>query len=286
MLRLLSESAHRPILVVSRPDSAKGRGRKVAPPPTVDVARELGVPVYQPESVNSQEAYGRIADERPEVVVVCAFGALIREPLLDAYPIVNVHPSLLPRWRGAAPIERAILAGDSATGVSIMRLTAGLDDGPVFLQEPVSIEPEDDYGRLAERLERLGGILLIRALDESPRAIAQDERDATYAQKLTAEDRLLDPLRPAAELARRVRALSPHIGAYVRLDDGTRLGVWRARALDVNAIAPESRHPGKILLDGPAPVLVASDGALELLEVQPPAKTRMDGDAYLRGLKR
>jgi methionyl-tRNA formyltransferase len=286
VLRLLSESAHRPILVVSRPDSAKGRGRKVAPPPTVDVARELGVPVYQPESVNSQEAYGRIADERPEVVVVCAFGALIREPLLDAYPIVNVHPSLLPRWRGAAPIERAILAGDSATGVSIMRLTAGLDDGPVFLQEPVSIEPEDDYGRLAERLERLGGILLIRALDESPRAIAQDERDATYAQKLTAEDRLLDPLRPAAELARRVRALSPHIGAYVRLDDGTRLGVWRARALDVNAIAPESRHPGKILLDGPAPVLVASDGALELLEVQPPAKTRMDGDAYLRGLKR
>jgi methionyl-tRNA formyltransferase len=286
VLRLLSESAHRPILVVSRPDSAKGRGRKLAPPPTVDVARELGVPVYQPESVNSQEAYRRIADERPEVVVVCAFGALIREPLLDAYPIINVHPSMLPRWRGAAPIERAILAGDSATGVSIMRLTAGLDDGPVFLQEPVPIEPEDDYGRLAERLERLGGNLLIRALDGSPRAIAQDEREATYAEKLAAEDRLLDPLRPAAELARRIRALSPHIGAYVRLDDGTRLGVWRARAVDVNAIAPESRHPGKILLDGPAPVLVASDGALELLEVQPPAKTRMDGDAYLRGLKR
>jgi methionyl-tRNA formyltransferase len=271
---------------VSRPDSARGRGRKLAPPPTVNVARELGVTVYQPESVNSEEAYGRIADQRPEVLVVCAFGALIKEPLLDAYPIVNLHPSLLPRWRGAAPIERAILAGDSATGVSIMRLTAGLDDGPIFLQEPVAIEPEDDYGRLARRLERLGGNLLVRALEQMPPAVAQDDRDATYAEKLTAEDRLLDPLRPVGELARRVRALSPHIGAYVRLDDGTRLGVWRATAIDLTAIVPESRQPGRVLLDGRRPRLVASDGALELLEVQPPAKTRMDGEAYLRGLKR
>jgi methionyl-tRNA formyltransferase len=252
----------------------------------VVVAHELGLPVYQPESVNSGEAYERIADQRPQALVVCAFGALIKPPLLDAYPILNVHPSMLPRWRGAAPIERAILAGDAATGVSIMRLTAGLDDGPVFMQESVLIEPQDDYGTLAERLERLGGNLLVRALDQMPPQAPQDELNATYAEKLTAEDRRLDPMRPVAELERRVRALSPHIGAYVGLDDGTRLGVWRAAPVDPSGLAPESRRPGTILLQGQRPVLVASDGALELLEVQPPARKRMDGDAYLRGLKR
>jgi methionyl-tRNA formyltransferase len=252
----------------------------------VTVAHELGLPTYQPESVNSDEAYARIVQERPEVLVVCAFGSLIKEPLLSAHPIVNLHPSMLPRWRGAAPIERAILAGDSATGVSIMRLTAGLDDGPVFLQEPVLIAPDDDYGTLAQRLEQLGGDLLVRALDLRPPQVEQDDRDATYAEKLTADDRLLDPSRPASELARRVRALSPHIGAYLRLEDGDRLGVWRAAPLDLHAIAPEDRETGKILLDRERPILVACDGALELLEVQPPAKTRMDGDAYLRGLKR
>jgi len=251
----------------------------------VTVARELALPVYQPESVNSQEAYERIADERPEALVVCAFGALIKPPLLEAYPILNVHPSMLPRWRGAAPIERAILAGDATTGVSIMRLTAGLDDGPVFIQEPVLIEPHDDYGTLARRLERLGGDLLVSALDQMPPQVPQDDRDATYAEKLTPEDRRLDPRRPVAELARRVRALSPHIGAYVGLDDGTRLGVWRATPVDVPGLPPESES-GTILLQGERPILVASDGALELLEVQPPAKKRMDGDAYLRGLRR
>ena len=283
VLRRLGDSPHRPALVVSRPDSPQGRGRKLTPPPTVTVARELGIDVYQPESVNSEQAVARIAAAAPQALVLCAFGALIKEPLLDAYPIVNVHPSMLPRWRGAAPIERAILAGDSATGVSIMRLTAGLDDGPLFLQEPVVIRPDDDYGTLSERLERLGGDLLVRALDQKPPQVAQDDRDATYAEKLTAEDRQLDPQRPVAELARTVRALSPHIGAYVKLGDGNRLGIWRAAATETPA---DAREPGTILLDGPRPILIAGDGGLELLEVQPPAKRRMDGDAYLRGLKR
>jgi len=256
VLRRLSDSPHRPVLVVSRPDSPQGRGRRLTPPPTVVVARELGLDVYQPESVNSDEAIERIAAAQPEVLCVCAFGALIKEPLLSRYPILNVHPSLLPRWRGAAPIERAIMAGDAETGVSIMRLTAGLDSGPVCLQERVAIAPDDDYGTLAARLEQLGGDLLVRALDESPPYVEQHEAAVTYAEKLTAADRRLDPTEPAAAQARRVRALSPHIGAYLEQPDGTRLGVWQARA------------------DG---------DVLELMTVQPPGKRPMSWADYQRG---
>jgi methionyl-tRNA formyltransferase len=256
VLRRLSDSAHRPALVVSRPDRPQGRGRRLAAPPTVEIARELGLETYQPDSVNSEEALERIDAAQPEAICVCAFGALIKEPLLSRYPVLNVHPSLLPRWRGAAPIERAILAGDAETGVSIMRLTAGLDTGPVCLQERVPIEPDDDYGKLAARLERLGGELLVRALDENPPFVEQDDAGATYAEKLTPEDRRLDPSESPEAQARRVRALSPHIGAYLELPDGTRLGVWEARA------------------DG---------DRLELLVVQPPGKRRMSWDDYQRG---
>ncbi|HEY8763542.1 MAG TPA: methionyl-tRNA formyltransferase, partial [Solirubrobacteraceae bacterium] len=131
ILRRLAASPDRPELVVTRPDRPRGRGRKLAAPPVAELARELRIELDQPESVNDEAAQRRIADARPEVVLVCAFGALIKEPLLSRYPMLNLHPSLLPRWRGAAPIERAIMAGDEQTGVSIMRLTAGLDSGPV-----------------------------------------------------------------------------------------------------------------------------------------------------------
>jgi methionyl-tRNA formyltransferase len=245
--------------VISRPDSPQGRGRKLTSPPTVAIARELGLETYQPGSVNSDEALARIEAAAPDALIVCAFGALIKEPLLSRYPILNVHPSLLPRWRGAAPIERAILAGDTETGVSIIRLTAGLDSGPVGLQERIPIGPEDDYGTLAARLEQLGGELLVRALDEQPAYSEQDESGATYAEKLTAEDRRLDPSEPPAVRARRVRALSPHIGAYVEQPDGSRLGVWEARA--------------------------AGD-KLELLTVQPPGKRPMAWAEYERGHRR
>lgn len=256
VLRRLHDSAHRPCLVISRPDSPQGRGRRLTPPPTAVVAGELGLDLYQPESVNTEEALARIAQAEPEVLCVCAFGALIKEPLLSLRPILNVHPSLLPRWRGAAPIERAILAGDSETGVSIMRLTAGLDSGPICLQERVPIEPEDDYGSLAARLERIGGDLLIRALDEQPDCAEQDEAGVTYAEKLIAEDRRLDASETAEQQARRVRALSPHIGAYLEQPDGSRLGVWEARAVD---------------------------GRLELVTVQPPGKRPMPFADYERG---
>ena len=257
VLERLAATPHRPALVVTRPDRPAGRGRRLTPPPLATAARALGLDVAQPERVNADDARAAIAAARPVVVVVCAFGALIAEPLLSDFEILNVHPSLLPRWRGAAPVERAIMAGDEQTGVAIMRLTAGLDSGPVCLMEAEPIEPEDDYGTLAARLQDRGATLLVRALDERPPFVEQSEEGVTYAEKITAADRTLDPAAPAEVNVRIVRALHPHIGARLPLEDGTFLGVRRAR--------------------------VAQDGSLELLEVQPPGGRPMAYADYLRG---
>jgi methionyl-tRNA formyltransferase len=240
-------------------------------------ARELDLDLAQPDSVNDEAARERIAQAAPDVVCVCAFGALIREPLLSDHLMLNVHPSLLPRWRGAAPVERAIMAGDERTGVSIMRVTPGLDSGPVCLQESEPIAPDDTYGSLAERLQELGGRLLVRALDERPEFTDQDEAAATYADKIGPEDRMLDPQRPAAELERVVRALHPHIGARVAIPGGEALGVHAAAAVG------DGPPPGALAaLDGRL-LLGCAEGALELRVVQPPGGRPMDAAAYLRG---
>jgi methionyl-tRNA formyltransferase len=280
LLRRLADSPHGPVLVVTRPDRPRGRGRKLAAPPVAEAARELGMELAQPETVNDEAALATIAAARPEAVCVCAFGALIKEPLLSAYPMLNVHPSLLPRWRGAAPIERAIMSGDERTGVSIMQLTEGLDSGPVCAQATQEIGADDTYGSLAPRLEMLGADLLVRSLEESPPCVAQDEALATYAAKITPEDRLLDPGRAAAELERAVRALTPHIGAHVVLENGERLGVRSAVVLEAGPA------PGELALDGPRPVLGCAEGALELVVVQPPGRRPMNGEDYLRGRRR
>ena len=274
VLGTLTASPYRPALVVTRPDAPFGRGRRLRPPPAAEAAHQLGLDVYQPESVNADDARARIAAASPSAVIVCAFGALIKEPLLSDYEMLNVHPSLLPRWRGAAPVERAIMAGDDRTGVSIMRVTAGLDSGPVCLQEPVAIEPHDTYGSLARRLEECSGRLLLRALEERPPFVEQSEDGVTYAEKIAAEDRRLDRSRPAAELERVVRALTPHIGAYAELEDGTRLGVAAARAVASGEAA------------GGLPTLECADGELELLAVKPPGKREMNGADWLRGNRR
>ncbi len=280
VLRRLAASPHRPVLVVTRPDRQRGRGRRLAAPPVADAAREMGIELDQPASVNDDAARALIAKARPDVVCVCAFGALIKEPLLSDYEMLNVHPSLLPRWRGAAPIERAMMAGDEVTGVSIMRVTAGLDSGPVCAQQRERIAPDDTYGSLSERLQAIGGELLLRALDERPECAEQDDAQATYAEKIEASDRELDPARSARELELRVRALTPHIGAFVMLNDETRLGVRAARAHDETG--PE---PGVLSLGGPRPVLGCATGSLELLTVQPSGRMPMSGEDYLRGRK-
>ena len=277
VLERLAGSEHRPSLVVTRPDRPAGRGRNLATPPVAEAARAMDIEVVQPESVNDEPTRDRIAAERPDVVVVCAFGALIKEPLLSDFELLNVHPSLLPRWRGAAPIERAIMAGDRETGVWIMRVTEGLDSGPVCLQAAEPIRPSDTYASLAARLQDLGGVLLLRALDDRPPFTEQDEAGVTYADKITAEDRTLDPARPAVELERVVRALHPHIGARVALPDGSFLRVLAAAALD--------RGPpqGAFAAAGGRLALGCGEGALELLAVQPPGGRPMDAAAYLRG---
>jgi methionyl-tRNA formyltransferase len=279
VLERLTASPHRPALVVTRPDRPRGRGRRLTPPPVAVTAAELGIELDQPASINDPAARERIASAAPEAICVCAFGALIKEPLLSEHRMLNLHPSLLPRWRGAAPVERAIMAGDEQTGVSIIVLTAGLDSGPVCLQQAELIRPEDTYGTLAGRLQALGGELLVRALDEDPACADQDDAAATYAAKIASEDRALDPQRSALELERVVRALTPHIGAHVALGDGTLLGVQEARA-QPGAGGPPA---GAVSFDGPVPVLGCADGALELLIVQPPGRRAMAGEDFLRG---
>jgi methionyl-tRNA formyltransferase len=281
VLRRLADSRHRPALVVTPADSRRGRGRKLAPPPTAGAARELGLELHQAEDVNTPESLEAIRAVNPQAIAVCAFGQLIREPLLNEWTMLNVHPSLVPRWRGAAPIERALMAGDQRTGVTIMRVTAGLDSGPIALAQGVQIDPGDDYASLSGKLAELAGELLVRALDaleeEKIEFTEQDDSVATYAEKVSPEERHLQPSMPAADLERIVRALAPHIGTYLELEGGDRLGVLAARA------APDGPEAGTIEVREDRLVLGSSGGALQLDVVQPPGGKPMSAGDFLRG---
>jgi methionyl-tRNA formyltransferase len=281
VLRRLAESEHRPSLVITPPDRPRGRGQKLASPPAADAARELGIDVLQAKSVNDPDPVERVAAADPEAIAVCAFGQLIKEPLLSDYTMLNVHPSLVPRWRGAAPIERAISAGDERSGVTIMRVTEGLDSGPVALQEAIPIERGDDYASLSARLADLGGELLVRALDLLAAGeltfTDQDEGAATYAEKIDRAERRLDPARPATELERLVRALNPHVGTHIELESGEWLGVRAAKAVGDGPAA------GEIEPSQDGLVLGTADGALRIETVQPPGKRPMPAGDYLRG---
>jgi methionyl-tRNA formyltransferase len=243
--RLASE--HDVVQLITRPDKARGRGRKLAPPPAKKVAQRLGIPVEQPARLD--DSVGIAAD----TVVVCAYGLLIPNALLERALWLNVHPSLLPRWRGAAPVERAIMAGDAETGVTIHRTVEALDAGPIAAEQAFPVAPDDDAGAVYASAAEVAAELLrdVLAQDE-PHFEPQSEEGVTYAEKIRPEDRVLDPGAPAQELVDRVRALSPHIGA--RLGD---LIVWRAQ--------------------------VGEDGSFEPIEVQPAGGRRMAYDAYLRG---
>jgi methionyl-tRNA formyltransferase len=269
------------MLVVAPPDRPRGRGRRVSSPPVADAARELGIELLQTASVNRPEAAERVRAAAPDVGIVCAFGQLIGEPLLAELRMLNVHPSLLPRWRGAAPIERAIMAGDPETGVTIIKVGAGYDSGPIALQQALAIDPTDDYGSLSARLAQLGAELILRALDlEATAKLELTEQDpslVTHAEKLAPVERRLDPHRPAAELERTVRALNPHLGTYLELDDGQRLGV-RAAVAEGPAV-----EPGRPVAEAGALYLGCGEGTLRLELVQAPGGRPMTADAYLRG---
>jgi methionyl-tRNA formyltransferase len=240
---------HDVALLLTRPDKPRGRGRSVAPTAAKEVAERLGIPVLQPARLDEDV-------ELPvDTVVVAAYGLLIPEPLLSRALWLNVHPSLLPRWRGAAPVERALIAGDARTGVTIHRTTAELDAGPIAAQEAFDVAPEEDAGSVFARSAEVAARLLDDVI-ASPEFAPQAADGVTYAEKITPEDRELDLSQPAHELVNRVRALSPHIGARAVLD-GRPLLVWKARA--------------------------GEDGAFEPLEVQPEGGRRMAYDEYLRG---
>lgn len=260
-------TALEPDLVITRPDRPKGRGRQLSPPPVAVAAHQRGLELAQPADV------GELDLAAFDDVVVCAFGALIKEPLLSHPGLINVHPSLLPRWRGAAPIERAIMAGDTETGVCIMRMAAELDAGPVCLLERIPIGEDDTYGAVSERLQPLAADLLTRWLAERPDCREQAEDGMVYAEKITGADRLLDPDGSPDLNARVVRALSPHIGAKAG-----ELGVWSARP------AHDALAAGEIAVNEERLLWGCADGSLELLEVQPPGKRRMPAADYARGL--
>jgi methionyl-tRNA formyltransferase len=253
----------------------------MASPPTTEAARELGIEVHQTGDVNAPEVVEAIRAVRPDAIPVCAFGQLVKEPLLDEFVLLNVHPSLVPRWRGAAPIERAVMAGDRITGVTIMRVTAGLDSGPIAIAEEVSIDEDDDYASLSAKLADRGGELLVRALDQLESSeidfAYQDDSKATYAEKISPDERHLDPSLPATELDRTVRALAPHIGVHLELDNGERLGVRAATAVAEDIPVGElHRRDGDLLLG-------CAQGALRLEVLQPPGGRPMPADDFLRG---
>jgi methionyl-tRNA formyltransferase len=244
---------HEISVLLTRPDARQGRGRRVAPPPAKVVAERLGVRVLQPERPEPGLDLGA------PVVVVCAYGLLIPEEMLSERTWLNVHPSLLPRWRGAAPVERAILAGDAETGVTIHETVKELDAGPVAAQRRFAIGPDDDAGSVFARAVPVAAALLADVLaDPQPTFVAQAADSVTYAEKIVPADRVLDLTLSAPDLVRRVRALSPHIGARAQLY-GHPVTVWRAR--------------------------VGDRGGFEPVEVQPDGGKRMDAAAWLRGLR-
>jgi methionyl-tRNA formyltransferase len=281
VLRALAASPYRPALVVTPPDRPRGRGRRMGSPPAAVVARGAGIELLQAADVNDPGQLDRLRGASIEVGVVCAFGQLIREPLLSELEMLNLHPSLLPRWRGAAPIERTIMAGDEASGVTIMRVTEGLDSGPIALQEPIEVGPAEGFESLSEQLAELGAVLTLRALelrDQGELELReQDDAAATYADKIGPDERALDPGRPAVELERAVRALNPHIGTHLQLEGGDRLGVRRAAAKDGGLEA------GRIAVVEGGLRLGCARGELRLDEVQPPGSRPMPAEAYLRG---
>lgn len=239
--------------LLTRPDAPRGRGRLIAPPPAKVVAERLGVPVLQPDRPEPGLDLGA------PVVVVCAYGLLIPEEVLMERSWLNVHPSLLPRWRGAAPVERAILAGDVETGVTIHETVAELDAGPIAARRSFPIGPQDDAAAVFEQAARVAVELLADVLSAAqPSFVAQESCGVVYADKITPEDRVLDLALEADDLVRRVRALSPHIGARAELH-GRPVTVWQAR--------------------------VGANGAFEPIEVQPDGGRRMDAAAWLRGLQ-
>jgi len=271
--------------VITQPDRRAGRGMTLVPPPVKRAAQALGLPLLQPEKLRLPEAMAALREWNPDLIVVAAFGQILRPEVLDLprYGCVNVHASLLPRWRGAAPVQAAILAGDAQTGITIMKMDAGVDTGPLLGQRILPIGPQDTAGALLEKLAPLGAELLLDTLPNylegklQPRP--QENEAATYAPMLKKDDELLDFNRPAVELERRIRALNPSPGAFFDWHDAP-LKIWRARIGEAQGLGAG----GRLIVEG-SPAVATRQGLLVLEEVQPAGKKPMPGKAFLVGAR-
>jgi len=271
--------------VVTQPDRPAGRGRSASPPPVKKLAESLGLPLIQPEHLKEPTVMQQLLSWKPDLIIVAAFGQILRPAVLDLPPwgCLNVHASLLPRWRGAAPAQAAILQGDDETGVTIMKMDPGVDTGPILSQRSLPIQPDDTGGSLASHLAELGAKTLLDTLpaylDGSLQPRPQDDSLATYAPMLKKEDGALDFSQPAEALARKVRAYNPWPGAYT-LWQGQPLKIHRACPLGTEAAPPGSRttHAG-------LPAVGTPEGLLLLEEVQPAGKRPMSGKDFLLGAR-
>jgi methionyl-tRNA formyltransferase len=281
-LEALLAAGHEVALVVTQPDRPAGRGQKPTPPPVALYAREKGLSLWQTTSLRGTQAEVVLRDANAEGMALAAFAALVPKNVLEmtAGGILNVHPSLLPRWRGASPIQAALAAGDQGTGVSIIRLVEALDAGPILLQTLFPIAPEDDYLSLEPRLAELGAQLLVRALREQPTPVPQDETEATYSRRIDREDAHIDWAQPVDTIFNQVRAYRGWPGAFTTLER-RQLKVLRAWPADGPAA-----EPGSVEATLGVPLVATGDRWLRLDEVQLEGRRAMSGAELLRGYPR
>ena len=282
------QQAYDVALVVTQPDRPVGRHAVLTPPPVKVEALRLGLPVFQPVRVNSSDAIGRIRDARPDAIVVAAYGQLLKPELIGIPPLgtINIHASLLPRYRGAAPINWAIIRGETETGITTFLIDPGMDTGPILMQRATGIGPDETAGELHDRLAVLGAELILETLSgiESGRLtpIPQDDSAASLAPRLSRDDGMIDWSRPAQEIHNLIRGTNPWPGAFTHLA-GKRVKVHRSR---LTGIKRGEHRPGMIALRGTGRLLVAAgDELLELLEVQREGRPRVSGREFLNGLR-
>ena len=281
-LKALLASGHAVVAVYTQPDRPAGRGRKLAASPVKLLAMEHDVPVYQPDSFKAEEDIKRFRLQQADIMVVVAYGLLLPEAVLNAPRMgcINIHASILPRWRGAAPIQRAVLAGDAFSGVSIMQMEKGLDTGPVYLIKRVPLAADETGGSLHDKLSVLGAEALLQALpgivDGSLMAVAQDNRLSTYARKLDKQEAAIDWTRPAQEIERQVRAFNPWPVAYTPYEN-VNLRIWEAHALEGAAAAA-----GTVMAAGREGIDVATgSGLLRITHLQMPGKRAMSAVDFI-----
>lgn len=286
ILKHLLEEPYEIVLTVTQPDRPKGRGKELAKSPVKVLSEEHGIPVFQPERLRNPEAVAVIREAKPDMIVVAAFGQILPKEILDMpkYGCINVHASLLPAYRGAAPIQWAVLDGQKESGVTIMYMNEGLDTGDILLQKRVSLSPEETGGSLYDTLSVMGAELLTEAIpkivDGTLTAVPQGEMTTAYAKQLTKEMGRLDFTRPAEELERYIRGLNPWPGTYTQLD-GKTFKIWRA---EVVTLTDSSLEIGTVTdITKKSFTFVTGKGGLRVLELQPEGKRRMTTEEFLRG---